>query len=65
MEETHTRITLGTTDEMRRAVEVFRRVLNAKATTAGTLYSRFHFDVARSKEDHGHGTDTDGFHGST
>lgn len=30
MEKTHSRITLGTMDEMRRAVEVFRRVLTAR-----------------------------------
>ena len=35
MEKTHSRITLGTMDEMRQAVEVFRRVLAAKPTTAG------------------------------
>jgi histidinol-phosphate aminotransferase len=34
-EKTHTRITLGTMDEMRQAVEVFRRVLTAKPSTAG------------------------------
>ena len=34
-EKTHTRITLGTMDEMRQAVEVFRRVLTAKPTTSG------------------------------
>jgi histidinol-phosphate aminotransferase len=35
MEKTHSRITLGTMAEMQRAMEVFRRVLGAKATTAG------------------------------
>jgi histidinol-phosphate aminotransferase len=34
-EKTHTRITLGTMDEMRQAVDVFRRVLTAKPSTAG------------------------------
>ena len=32
-EKTHTRITLGTMDEMRQAVEVFRRVLTTKTTS--------------------------------
>ncbi|MGC4084040.1 MAG: aminotransferase class I/II-fold pyridoxal phosphate-dependent enzyme [Vicinamibacterales bacterium] len=31
-EKTHTRITLGTMDEMKQAVDVFRRVLTSKAT---------------------------------
>jgi histidinol-phosphate aminotransferase len=34
-EKTHSRITLGTMDEMRTAVQVFRRVLTASATSAG------------------------------
>jgi histidinol-phosphate aminotransferase len=34
-EKTHTRITLGTMDEMRTAVDVFRRVLSARTSTAG------------------------------
>ena len=33
-EKTHSRITLGTMDEMRKAVEVFRRVLTTAATSA-------------------------------
>jgi histidinol-phosphate aminotransferase len=33
-EKTHTRITLGTMDEMQKAVAVFRQVLSTKATTA-------------------------------
>lgn len=32
-EKTHSRITLGTMDEMRQAVQVFRKVLTAKAST--------------------------------
>jgi hypothetical protein len=31
MQQTHSRVSLGTMDEMRRAVEVFRVVLMAKA----------------------------------
>jgi len=34
MEKTHARITVGTMDEMKRAVEVFREVLSARANTA-------------------------------
>jgi len=34
MEKTHARITVGTMDEMKRAVEVFREVLPARANTA-------------------------------
>jgi len=34
MEKTHARITIGTMDEMRRAVDVFREVLSARANTA-------------------------------
>ena len=34
MEKTHARITIGTMDEMRKAVEVFREVLSARANTA-------------------------------
>ena len=34
-EKTHSRITLGTMDEMRQAVQVFRRVLTASSTGAG------------------------------
>jgi histidinol-phosphate aminotransferase len=34
-EKTHSRITLGTMDEMRQAVLVFRRVLNAKTSSSG------------------------------
>jgi histidinol-phosphate aminotransferase len=37
LEKTHARITLGTMDEMRHAVDVFRRVLTVKAATAGAL----------------------------
>lgn len=37
MEKTHTRITLGTMDEMRQAMDVFRKVLSAKATASGGL----------------------------
>ena len=33
-EKTHSRITLGTMDEMRRAVDVFRRVLSQRATSS-------------------------------
>ena len=33
-EKTHARVTLGTMDEMRQAVEVFRRVLTVKATSS-------------------------------
>jgi len=33
-EKTHSRITLGTMDEMRQAVQVFRKVLTAKASTS-------------------------------
>jgi histidinol-phosphate aminotransferase len=33
-EKTHTRVTLGTMDEMQQAVEVFRRVLTARATSS-------------------------------
>jgi histidinol-phosphate aminotransferase len=33
-EKTHARISIGTMDEMRRAVEVFRKVLGSSATTA-------------------------------
>ena len=33
MEKTHARITIGTMDEMRQAVEVFRSVLKAPTTT--------------------------------
>jgi histidinol-phosphate aminotransferase len=36
-ENTHSRITLGTMDEMRRAVDVFRKVLTTRATSAGAL----------------------------
>lgn len=35
MEKTHTRITLGTMDEMRQAMDVFRRVLTTKTATSG------------------------------
>ncbi|HMJ84051.1 MAG TPA: aminotransferase class I/II-fold pyridoxal phosphate-dependent enzyme [Vicinamibacterales bacterium] len=34
-EKTHSRITLGTMDEMRQAVQVFRKVLTASSTSAG------------------------------
>ena len=34
-EKTHSRITLGTMDEMRQAVQVFKRVLTASSTSAG------------------------------
>src|SRR5262245_54767400 len=34
-EKTHSRITLGTMDEMRQAVQVFKKVLTASATSAG------------------------------
>jgi len=33
-EKTHSRITLGTMDEMRQAVDVFRRVLTTKSTSS-------------------------------
>jgi histidinol-phosphate aminotransferase len=36
-EKTHSRITLGTMEEMKQAVQVFRRVLTARATTAGAF----------------------------
>jgi histidinol-phosphate/aromatic aminotransferase/cobyric acid decarboxylase-like protein len=32
-EKTHSRITLGTMDEMKQAVQVFRKVLTARSTT--------------------------------
>jgi len=34
-EKTHSRITLGTMDEMRQAVQVFKKVLTASSTSAG------------------------------
>jgi histidinol-phosphate aminotransferase len=34
-EKTHSRITLGTMDEMRQAVQIFRKVLTASSTSAG------------------------------
>jgi histidinol-phosphate aminotransferase len=34
MEKTHARITIGTMDEMRKAVDVFREVLSVRASTA-------------------------------
>jgi histidinol-phosphate/aromatic aminotransferase/cobyric acid decarboxylase-like protein len=34
MERTHSRVSLGTMDEMRRAVEVFRKVLERPRTSA-------------------------------
>ena len=34
-EKGHTRITLGTMDEMRKAVEVFRQVLTASTASRG------------------------------
>jgi histidinol-phosphate/aromatic aminotransferase/cobyric acid decarboxylase-like protein len=34
-EKTHSRITLGTMDEMRQAVQVFRKVLTSSSTSAG------------------------------
>jgi histidinol-phosphate/aromatic aminotransferase/cobyric acid decarboxylase-like protein len=35
MEKTWARITLGTMEEMQKSMEVFRRVLSTKATSAG------------------------------
>jgi histidinol-phosphate aminotransferase len=36
MEKTHARITIGTTDEMHKAMDVFRSVLSVRATTAAS-----------------------------
>jgi histidinol-phosphate aminotransferase len=39
-EKTHARITLGTMDEMRQAVDVFRKVLTAKSATTSSAQLR-------------------------